>query len=161
MKKVIIILTLSCLLPFIGIGCKTRASNLVLLNTGVSAVTTATLLKYPPIRPEIKVAAAVICASSQGTNASPDAIRDALGQTHWTDQSLVILSASLNLFSMATANLSSQEAYRPYAQAVCDGLNFGLAITEINTVPSVARSPKAAESLGVPLRYAPKFPQLK
>ena len=161
MKKSIITLTLACLLPFVGTGCKTRASNLVLLNTGVSAVTTATLLKYPPIRPEIAVAAAVICASAQGTNASPEALRNALGQSQWSDQSLVILSASLNLFSLATANLSNQEAYRPYAQAVCDGLNFGLAITEINTAPSVARSPKAAEALGVPLRYAEKFPQLK
>jgi hypothetical protein len=146
-------------------GCATKPSNLVLLNTGVATASTAALMKYPQARPEVGVVAAVVCASAKGTNATPAAIRDALQGVVITDQAWAIMTTTINLFSYATANLSKPEDYQPYAQAVCDGLNFGLAMTAPAVVPPTTKalqSPKATiYPASVPMKYAPRFPQLK
>lgn len=132
MKKLILATILA--LPLIFSGCKSSNPNIgpALLQVGVSTGAGYGILKYPQAVPGVRAGADVICAAAAGTNVSPAnivAAIDAYGEL--TPEATFILQGALNAYSLVYNGMSDTNTtvVRPYAQAVCNGLNEALLLS--------------------------------
>ena len=130
-------------------GCGTTGSTVgpAVLQLGVSTGTAYSLTQYPTARPGVAAAALVVCSVANGTNVSPAAIVQALdAYGPLAPESVLIVNSALSLYEIIYAGLTPTNS-SPYAIALCNGLNQGLAFGQTKSMPS----PKGAE----------QFPQMR
>lgn len=122
-------------------GC---ASNPALTTSVVRTLTgdavTVGLIKYPQVRPELTAARVVICAAANGTNASPEAVAQALG-TLGTNSvaTTLILNNILSLLNLAYESTGTNSAkFQPFVEGACLGLGDGLGLAMARKIKYMA-----------------------
>lgn len=135
--KYLAILTLGLFLA----GCTTttppNAIGPAALTAAVSLGVSFGLEQHPEATPYVRVAATTVCGVASGTNIAPAQIVSALASAGVTNATArLIVNGALATYNIAFTYYGTNLAtFKPYAQALCDGLTQALP-------PSNAMAPK-------------------
>jgi hypothetical protein len=130
MKNAIALLSLAGLL--LVSGCSTVQPSPTLgptvLTAAVSLGVSFGLEQHPEAAPYVKIAETTICAAAAGTNIAPADIVSALSGAGITNaEAKLIVNGSLAIYNVAYAQYGTNlTKFKPYAQALCDGIRQGL-----------------------------------
>ena len=138
------------LIPIVALlaltGCKTSNPNVgpALLRLGVSSGAGYSLMRYPAAVPAVRASADIVCAVAAGTNVSPANIVAALDAYNFnTAESIFIINAALGAYELCFNGLSDTGDAKPYAEALCGGLQDALLLVPSKSFRSNEKWPQA------------------